>query len=345
MRLAAQAKGGFYPTPPLVTNIINSHLYFGRAYSGAGIVRMLDPCCGEGIALAEIKHNLAQRSPSIKFITYGIELQQERARTATEHLDHVLGADLFSTAIGNNNFGLLLLNPPYDHDHEHKRLEHRFLTYSTRYLVENGILIYIIPRHRLAVSAEYLAANYTGVRCYAFPEKERQAFNQVVLFGKKRIKPMPSPYKTREIETWAHQEFMQPIAYEQYANYSPELTPHGEILFSTRRIDPHAAAQEARISGLWKSTEVTNALWPPIINRRRPLMPLRKGHLAMLIAAGFLDNIAIESEGKRLLVKGLTTKEFIQVEQTENKDVHRERLTTTVVALDLETGEFSDIAT
>ena len=73
-------------------------------------------------------------------------------------------------------------------------------------------------------------------------------------------------------------------------------------------------------------------------------MPLRRGHLAMLVAAGFLDNLQLEADGRRILVKGRTSKEMVLVETTPEKDTYRERLRTTVVALDLDIGEINDIA-
>ena len=73
-------------------------------------------------------------------------------------------------------------------------------------------------------------------------------------------------------------------------------------------------------------------------------MPLRRGHLAMLVAAGFLDNLCLEADGRRILVKGRTVKEMKLVEITPDKETHRERLKTTVVALDLDDGEITDIA-
>ena len=73
-------------------------------------------------------------------------------------------------------------------------------------------------------------------------------------------------------------------------------------------------------------------------------MPLRRGHMAMLVAAGFLDNLVLEADGRRILVKGRTTKELVLAEETENTEVYRERLKTTVVALDLDDGEITDIA-
>ena len=98
-------------------------------------------------------------------------------------------------------------------------------------------------------------------------------------------------------------------------------------------------------TGLWASQEVRDSLWPAQDQRTRPLMPLRRGHMAMLVAAGFLDNLVLEAEGRRILVKGRTTKELVLAEETENTEVaYRERLKTTVVALDLDDGEITDIA-
>ena len=49
MRLAAQAKMGYYPTPPNVTRIICNHLQ----RKTEGTIRVFDPCAGEGTALKD----------------------------------------------------------------------------------------------------------------------------------------------------------------------------------------------------------------------------------------------------------------------------------------------------
>ena len=72
-------------------------------------------------------------------------------------------------------------------------------------------------------------------------------------------------------------------------------------------------------------------------------MPLRQGHVAMLTAAGFLDNLMLEQDGTRILVKGRTFKEYEVTEETEEKVVRIERMRTSVISLDLDTGEFEDI--
>ena len=40
----------------------------------------------------------------------------------------------------------------------------------------------------------------------------------------------------------------------------------------------------------------------------QPLMPPRKAHLAMLIAAGLINNQILEANGTRLLIKGTCKK-------------------------------------
>ena len=129
MRLAAQAKGGYYPTPDRVVDLIAEliHTPSGSYHRGRETLRILDPCCGAGDALQRLAENL-DRPNSISIETYGVELHRDRAEEAEKVLHRTLAADLFATSIANGAFGLLLLNPPYDYDSEDKRTEHAFLT-------------------------------------------------------------------------------------------------------------------------------------------------------------------------------------------------------------------------
>ena len=70
-RLASQEKGGFYPTPPTITELIRSQI--SAPHGG----RVLDPCAGEGIALVTLAEML-------RLEAYGVELNQPRAEIATE---------------------------------------------------------------------------------------------------------------------------------------------------------------------------------------------------------------------------------------------------------------------
>ena len=344
MRLAAQAKGGYYPTPDQVVDMIADLIEAPYIYRNDGkTLRILDPCAGAGDAVARLAERL-RASNKVPVETYGVELHRDRAREAEKLLDRVLAADLFATSIANRAFGLLYLNPPYDFDSgEDKRVEHAFLTHCTRYLVEGGLLVLIVPRARLAVSARYLSTHYRRLECRAFPDPEREVFDQVALFAYRKADPSPDAYAEGLVREWAEGE-PEPLRFDSHREFRPELNPSGDVLFATRTVDPLAAASEARRSGLWANAEITDSLWPAQDLRARPLMPLRRGHLAMLVAAGFLDNLVLEADGRRVLVKGRTSKEMTMVEDSPNREVHRERLKTTVVALDLDDGAIADIA-
>lgn len=344
MRLAAQSKGGFYPTPPRVTDLIAELIQPPAGYARSDeTLRVLDPCCGEGDALVRLA-NALRKPHAAEVETYGVELHAERAEAAKARLDHVLGTDLFATSIANGAFGLLYLNPPYDFDAgEEKRVEHSFLTHCTRYLLEDGLLVFVVPRQRLAVSARYLASHFSRLDCWAFPAPEREAYDQVVLMGYRKAEVFLDAQAEERIHAWAAGEAPE-LAPCRYPLYLATATPAGDVLFAARTVDPVAAADEARRSGLWASTAVTDLLWPAMDQRTRPLMPLRRGHLAMLVAAGFLDNLQLEAGDSRILVKGRTSKEMVLTESTPTKETFRERLLTTVVALDLDTGQVTDIA-
>ena len=343
MRLAGQAKGGFYPTPERVVDLI-AGLVAGPAHHSRHLqtLRVLDPCCGTGEAVARLGRIIGERD-GCPVETYGVELHRERAGEAEEVLDRSLASDLFRTSIANGAFGMLFLNPPYDHDQEERRVEHSFLTHCTRYLCEEGVLVFIVPRRRLQVSARYLASHYGRLRCWAFPHPEVEDYDQVVLAGYRKAEPGTDAHGEMMVREWA-QGSPEALSHFRLPLYQAPGLPSGDVLFGTRAVDPVAAATEARRSGLWASTEVTDTLWPVASGRTRPLMPLRRGHMAMLVAAGFLDNLVLEAEGKRILVKGRTSKEMVLVEETERVEVYRERLKTTVTAIDLDDGEITDIA-
>ena len=343
MRLAAQYRGGYYPTPPRVVEMIASLAQARSMGRGEHTLRILDPCCGAGDALEQLASTI-ERPDGAVVETYGVELHAGRAREAEERLDHVLGTDLFQTSIANGAFGLLYLNPPYDSDAgDDRRTEQAFLRQTTRYLAVGGLLVFVVPLGRLRESERYLASHYARLRVWNFPEPEREAFGQVVVTGTRKADVQYDQYAAVTVRE-ALEGDLEELRRHRYPVYNAPATADGEVLFATRTVDPVAAAEESRRSGLWVSAQVTDALWPAEDARTRPLMPLRRGHLAMLAAAGFLDNLQLEADGVRILVKGKTSKEMVLVESTPEKETYRERLRTTVVALDLNTGEVSDIA-
>jgi predicted RNA methylase len=330
-RLEATARAGYWPTPPRVAAAIGRHLA-PQARGGKCVVRLLDPCAGTGEAAAVIATALGAES-------YGIELNAERAEAARTRLDRVLATSAFSVRLANGAFSALMLNPPYAHDDEQRRLEHAFLTSMTRALCPGGVLAFLVPQRRLAVSARYLASYYTDFLAHRFPDPEYAAFQQVVLFARRKPQAAPDPTVQARLESWSGGE----LAPLPDAPAAPPLAvpalPAGEILFATLFFDPALAAEEARRRGVWAQPQLAEQLWPPEERPVRPLMPLRRGHLALLVAAGMLNNVVVRHGDRRVLVKGRVHKSFVPVEtDDEQTEVEREVLRTSVLVLDLATG-------
>ncbi len=349
MRLAGLAKGGYYPTPLQCVDLMSNFIQITSPPERTehGTIRILDPCCGPGDACERLAARLSQKTTA-DIRTFGVELEQERAQQAREQMDHTLSSDLFQTMIANNAFHVLFLNPPYDHDQEHKRVEQAFLAHCTKYLAENGLLILIVPRHRLAVSAKYLASNYRNLNCWRFPDPEYEDFDQVALMGHRRAQPEASPSSEDRILDWAHCPLDQMDTLEKTARFAPMSAPSGErtdILFTVRMVDPARAAEEAKRSGLWISQNIRDSLWPESDRSVQPLMPLRRGHMAMLVAAGFLDNLCLEADGNRVLVKGRTVKRMEMISASETEEVWQDRMYTTIRTLDLNSGKIEDVQT
>ena len=349
MRLAGLAKGGYYPTPMRCVDLV-SNLVTVRTQNVGGIrdtIRILDPCCGPGDACERLAARLASKSKA-EIRTFGVELEQERAQQARDQMDFALSSDLFQAMIANNAFQVLYLNPPYDFDQEDKRVEHAFLMHCTRYLVSGGLLMLVVPRHRLSVSAKYLAANYDRLECRRFPDPEYDDFDQVILMGNRRMQPEVNQYDEDKILNWARCPTEKMKTLEDETTGVLMFVPTGEpadLLFTIRTVDPAQAAAEARKSGLWTNQTIKDSLWPSHTVKTQPLMPLRQGHMAMLVAAGFLDNLCLEANGKRILVKGRTVKKMEMVSATEDEEVWQDRMYTTIRTLDLDTGKFQDVQT
>jgi SAM-dependent methyltransferase len=330
-RIESVAKAGYYPTPPRVVEAIARTLT-PTSRGGRRTVRLLDPCAGTGEAAALLARSLAAES-------FGIELNEQRAAVAGDHLDQVLATSAFSVRLANGAFSCLFLNPPYDDDDEKRRLEHAFLTSLTRALCPAGVLVFLLPQRRLAVSARYLASHYADFLAYRFPDPEYDAFRQMVLFARRKLTAMPDAMAQRRLEVWCSGGLVPlPDAPAESTVVVPAV-PDGEILFASLFFDPMQAAAEARRRGVWVQPQLAEQLWPPDERPVRPLLPLRTGHLALLIAAGFLNNVVLDRHGQRVLVKGRTRKELLHVESAdEGIEIQREVLRTSIVVLDLATG-------
>jgi tRNA G10 N-methylase Trm11 len=142
-------KNGYFPTDSATL----ARTLQALAPAENGHLRILDPCCGEGVALAECKHHLGTERTE----AFGVEYDEERAWHAKQLLDRCIHGDAQDCILGRKQFGLLWLNPPYGDLVADKartsrykgkgrpRLEKLFYSLSQPWLAFGGVMVLIIP--------------------------------------------------------------------------------------------------------------------------------------------------------------------------------------------------------
>ena len=318
-RLGSQMKMGFYPTPVEVVQQIRNML---EIPPGA---RLIDTCCGEGEALQIIANgNEAE--------TYGVELDRERFLKAKGTLGHVLWADAVNEFVCSRGvFGLLWLNPPYDttvgsYSQEKVRLEVEFLRDHWRYLQDGGVLVYIVPFLILEKVATFFQRRCKDMAILSFPYSYYWKFKQVVVMCAKGRPRKEEAARNTEIferairvgENFAPDKMPSTADAGLVYQVPPAKETDGDFLFRSFRLDPDEALESLKTSPVWD--KVQNYVFPPAgMTNIRPLMPLREGHLAMLLASGMMNGEVIGDNGQRLIVKG-SVRTAVDKKVTERKD-------------------------
>ena len=324
MRLAAQAKMGYYPAPEKVTEIIRRYLKRGRN----GLIRVLDPCAGEGTAIRVIGNHLRSE-------TYGVEIDVKRGQKAKTLLTKCLVTDYKNTKISRKSFSLLWLNPPYDWAAPNgeignsERFERIFLRDSIPYLCAGGVLVYLIPQRRLdGHIARMLSYRFEQLSIFRFPENEYRAFKQIIILGVLKKRPEKDDESALFFKNCGQKKAIVPYLTEDPQRiYEVPISPSKtRFVFMSKAIDPEELAKEIRDHGLFEQfREATMPL--RMTEKIRPIMRLRYGHLAQIIACGFMNGVVWDRNKKRpLLVKGVTKKEVIRsVEKDGDVEKHIER--------------------
>ena len=306
-------KAGYFPTDETTLGRILPALE-----ADAPRLRILDPCCGEGAALAEVKRHLSECGAEVR--AYGIEFDAERAWHAKTLLDVVAHSDMHDVFVSQRSVGLLFLNPPYGQavadraqtgDREKAdRLEKIFCRKTVGMLQFGGVLVLIVPGHSIdAELANFLARHLTRVRVFRAPE---QRFKQVVLFGLKRRVEAPDGATVKALEAIGRgdppPELPEHWTEEPYR--VPAMTDPQAFAFTVTRVDAAQLAQELqryRSHTLWP--QFARVFGGRVIPPRRPLAQMSPWHLALALAAGEIAGVVRAPDGRVMLVKGDTFKE------------------------------------
>jgi len=318
-------KNGYFPTDePTLERTLNA---LERTSSS---VCILDPCAGEGVAIAETASYLGREWVR----AYAVEYDAERAIHARHLVDRCLNSDLMDTFITRQSFGLLWLNPPYGdllpdqlggYQFEGRaRLEKLFYQRAVPLLQNGGVLIYIIPSYTLdAELVGWLTKQFADLRVYRSVDPQ---FKQVVILGRRaRARDLSGEY-TRTVRTKllhiGRGECVAdelPLQWNELPYSVPACTAEPEDFYSVK-VDPAQMALEVqRLQGLWPDLETH--LGATQRRLRAPVRALSPWHLALALAAGAISGVVQSKAGRVLIVKGDTHKgKTLKTEFTENED-------------------------
>jgi hypothetical protein len=324
MRIQGRIKMGHYPTPARVVELIRNYIAFPPGqFSG------LDPCCGEGDALASLIAGTTA-------ITYGVELDHQRAEKSKSRLHHVLRCGIEETRIQRCSFSLLLLNPPYDEvtmeeeaNSKTERQERAFLRMTVPYLIPGGVLAYIIPQNRLDKAiGRLLASRFEHLHISRFPDPEYGDFRQIIVFGVRKTDNNLDEEEASRLQNTPKVDLV-PLSSSPEIHYpvpaSGPLTQFRSVLVDPEEMEKHLAQ-----SALWKRFAALTTRSEMRIPR--PPLPLHSGHLGLLLAAGKLDGIMGIGEDSHL-VKGSVRKITTVLQEIKGEVLEERELDRYVVSI------------
>lgn len=326
-RLASVEKLGYYPTPP------SSLARLTRLLSALSstLIRLYDPCAGQGEALAHVA--TALKAFHATPVTYGVELSSPRAQLAAALLQHVIQADYETVKITSEAFSLLYLNPPYDLEaanDQHlrrNRLEYSFLRNNLGKLQLGGVLVFIVPQPIIAIPhvAKFLSAHLERISVYRFPPEEFEYFDQVVLLAHRRPRGVVEQATVERLRAWGAgladlPELPATPAPDQLYTVPATLIPENKLIFQRAQLSAAELLALYQTQNAFQTDIWRNFTQPKPPSSFTPLIPLRPRHIAALISSGQIGTVRLPDPAtsqQDFLAKGITTKVVISQEDDD----------------------------
>ena len=278
--LMNRIKMGYFPTDESHVKLIKNAVSFPKTQ-----VNILDPCCGEGLALKAFAENE-------NAATYGIELDESRGHTAQNNLDRVGLGSFFGSSVPLGRFHALFLNPPYLSclgRNGSRRMERAFLADTLPLLMKGGLLIYIIPYHRANESVcRILASYYKNLSVYRFRDSEFKKYKQVVFFGIRTEKHSADKTAERIEELCLTPEKIPLIDTLPAGLYSlPEretkVSHFRGSIFDIEALDEQLKSSDS-LDILFEQSRLEN-------RTRSPLLPLNLSQIGLVGASGLMNGL------------------------------------------------------
>jgi hypothetical protein len=320
MRNAARLKMGYYPLPESEGAKLRSLLVYSQTAS------VIDPCVGQGTALHLVTSNAPVRN-------YGIELDAERARAAGASGIETIQGNTFDAIIKPVSFSLLYLNPPYDSEIgsiANRRMESVFLEHTYRWLVMEGVLVFVIPFERLHDCAGILSSHFSSLNVLRMTDPDSVRYRQIVVLGVRReVRGAAIEKNKRQLQGIGLYGSFQDLPELKSDACVPYTVPASAPVEMGYRGLPYDLLEDLLLdSGAWR--QVAALLLPrDDVAAGRPITPLHGGHVGLLCTAGLLNGVFGEGEDRHIArwrsVKQVTT--FVEEEGDAKVIHHRERWT------------------
>jgi hypothetical protein len=320
-------KNGYFPTDePTLERALNALM------PSDGPMCILDPCAGEGVAIAEAAHALGREQAK----AFAVEFDAERVRHARGLVDHCLHADLMDTMISKQSSGC-------------SGSTRRMATCPRTSTATSAIRARAVPASKsCSISARcrccstaacwsssspsyvldaelvgWLTRHYTDLRIYRAVETQ---FKQVVIFGRRVRQREQASDGVKAVRNLLLQVGLGEVEAEELPSDWPFLpyivpaSPAEPEHFFRVTMEPEQFADEVgRLQGLWPSLDTH--LGAAQQSLRPPARALSHWHLALALAAGAISGVVRSKTGRVLVVKGDTHKDkTLQREFTERED-------------------------
>ena len=290
-RSAARLKMEFFSLPEAEGRRIHSLLSFPLPCS------VIDPCAGRGTAL-----NLITEGAQVE--RHGIELDTLRAEEAAATGIRTIQGNVFDTHAKLESFSLLHLNPPYDSEINltgNQRMERMFLEHTHHWLVQNGILVFVIPFEQLNDCASLLCTSFTRITVLRMSDPESVRFRQVVIFGVRRnVRGAAIEDGRRRLRVLASDDGYDRLPVLAPGAVEPFAVPGGGEATMIYRGLPYDLIEDMLPgSAAWKQAV------PTLLSREdtvagRPITPLHGGHVGLLCTAGLLNGVFGQGEDRHV---------------------------------------------
>lgn len=288
-RSSSRIKLGYYPLPPSEARSIRRLLDSSAPYAA------IDPCAGDGTALLEI-------TSGTNASLAAIELDADRAASSAAKGIATVQGSAFECRVSAESCSLLYLNPPYDSElgpHSNQRMELVFLEHCYRWVITNGVLVFVVPSSALAPCARLLASQFDRIRVSRLEHPESVRFHQVVILARRKKAQARGEPKGAEalIRTGTRPNEIPVLNRETEERYPIPPSRPVSIHYAGLPLDAIEDALENSLA-MQKARGVLVPKHQKMSGR--PVTPLHKGHVGLLACSGMLNGFFGEGDMRHI---------------------------------------------